>query len=110
MFIKYGAGTDIQALVPSVKNLVVHSVEGLSYDNVSVTLVQAMESERPATTGVSGGHPARFWIVLSAGLGVLAALIAAMVGAIVFAPERFARVMPARWAKRLESPEPAEVT
>jgi type III secretion protein J len=110
VFIKYGAGTDIQALVPSVKNLVVHSVEGLSYDNVSVTLVQAMESEHPAATVVSGGHPARRWIALSAGLGVLAALIAAIVAAIVFAPERFARVMPARWAKRLKSTEPAEVT
>jgi hypothetical protein len=41
---------------------------------------------------------------------VLAALIAAIVAAVVFAPERFARVMPARWAKRLRSPEPAEVT
>lgn len=110
VFIKYGAGTDIQALVPSVKNLVVHSVEGLSYDNVSVTLVQAMESERPVATVVSGVHQARFWIMLSAGLGVLAALIATIVACIVLAPERFARAMPARWAKRLKSPEPAEVT
>ena len=110
VFIKYGAGTDIQALVPSVKNLVVHSVEGLSYDNVSVTLVQAMETERPVTSGVSSGHPASLWIALSVGLGVLAALIAAIVAAVVFAPERFARVMPARWAKRLKSTEPAEVT
>lgn len=113
VFIKYGVGTDIQALVPSVKNLVVHSVEGLSYDNVSVTLVQAAEPMRPATLaeGVSAsgsGRPEKLWIALIACCAVLLAAVVAVVAGIAFAPARFARAMPARWTKRLNAPERTE--
>ncbi|TKC91514.1 EscJ/YscJ/HrcJ family type III secretion inner membrane ring protein [Trinickia terrae] len=108
VFIKYRAGVDIQALVPSIKNLVVHSVEGLSYDNVSVTLVQASE---PAPAPVSddrtrGGHGLTIGLAVAAMFGVLAALGAA---AFAFAPERVKRAMP--WldkAKRLNAREAKE--
>ncbi|VWB88685.1 type III secretion system inner membrane ring lipoprotein SctJ [Burkholderia lata] len=96
VFMKYRAGTDIQMLVPSIKNLVVHSVEGLSYDNVSVTLVQAMEPAAPSVDARRHGLAVPAKIAIAAGC---AALVAAVVAVILFAPERFkglARFLP-KW-------------
>ena len=48
VFIKYSPESDISTLLPQIKTLVMHSVEGLTYDAVSVTAVVADPAELPA--------------------------------------------------------------
>ncbi|UKE74439.1 type III secretion inner membrane ring lipoprotein SctJ [Xanthomonas graminis pv. phlei] len=76
VFVKYRLGTDVAPLVPSIKNLVVHSVEGLSYDNVSVTMVPSQLLDTTQTTPMR----ATWWLPLSLG----ALLLLAAAGAAAF--------------------------
>jgi type III secretion protein J len=74
VFIKYRPNTDVASLVPAIKNLVVHSVEGLSYDNVSVIMVPGALQGATQSAHRTG---APVWLMvllgaLSAGILVLA--------------------------------------
>ncbi len=84
VFIKHRPDTDLRLLVPTVKDMVAHSIEGVTHDKVSLSLVEA----RPFTpigpvarTPASHGFPVgRFAAIAGAviaalalaGLGVLA--------------------------------------
>lgn len=65
VLIRYAPDASIDALVPKIKELVVNSVEGLSYDHVSVVLVKAdgedvadlVAQERKAAAANSAGLP-----------------------------------------------------
>jgi len=70
VFIKYRPDSDVSTLVPEIKNLVVHSVEGLSYEQVSVTAVPADPVEASALTQRPSLLP---WVLGAVLLALLAA-------------------------------------
>jgi type III secretion protein J len=76
VFIKYRPDADVNQLTPAIKNLVVHSIEGLTYDEVSVTSV-------PADPLSIDTPPARSDGLLIYGGGALGALL--LVAAAAFA-------------------------
>ncbi|WP_091800223.1 type III secretion system inner membrane ring lipoprotein SctJ [Burkholderia sp. WP9] len=80
VFIKYRRDSDIGALVPQIKTLVMHSVEGLTYDQVSVTAVAADPVEY-SQLPQSNGMPA--WL-----MGVLAGVVVLVATALLVLARR----------------------
>ena len=80
VFIKYRADSNVAMLVPTVKNLVVRSVEGLAYENVNVTLVAAASPPRiRIVEPASGMGP-----VIALSITLVLALAAAGAGYVVW--------------------------
>ena len=107
VFIKYRPDASVAALVSPVKNLVAHSVEGLDYDQVSLTFVAAdatpvlVMQVRPANPLAGGLMAALAGLLLFAG--------AAAAGWVWLRPESAGRAvwpmpMLARWAATLRRP------
>lgn len=57
VLIRHAPGAVIEAVVPRIKELVVNSIEGMSYDRVSIVLVRATQEE-PATATLGGAAEA----------------------------------------------------
>ncbi len=71
VFIKYRPNSDVGALVPQIKTLVMHSVEGLTYDQVSVTAVQADPSDLARIPQQQRDGAPLVWILTGIGGAVL---------------------------------------
>jgi type III secretion protein J len=81
VYIKYRPGVDLQAMAPMVKDLVTHSIEGLSYDNVSLFL-QAESAGSPAASGFAGSALPSLLLLRSPLAWLMAALLALTLGVI----------------------------
>lgn len=92
VFIKYRPGTDLSGSVGQIKALVVNSVEGLPYDNVTVALFPAEPWPTQATAGAGASKPLDVALLVTAALGATAALGGAA----------------AWWWKRSRSPGPSD--
>ncbi|MCP1171040.1 type III secretion system inner membrane ring lipoprotein SctJ [Ralstonia chuxiongensis] len=77
VYIRYRPGVNLTAMAPMVKDLVAHSIEGLSYDNVSLFLQGAQPVPVDARKGAAllGTFSTRNPLVWLLGLLIVAALV-----------------------------------
>jgi type III secretion protein J len=105
VFVKYRPEANLVALTPSIKNLVARSVEGLTYDNVSVTMVAGDLTIAAPSTSMAAAMAAKkdgvslWWIPMI----LLVLLISAAVFIIwkrpAWLPSAIASRIPASWPR-----------
>ncbi|MCM5681453.1 type III secretion inner membrane ring lipoprotein SctJ [Schlegelella sp. S2-27] len=105
VFVKYRPESDLTSLTPAIKNLVARSVEGLTYENVTVTLVAGTEVPPPPPPKQGSGHA---WIAVAV---LLPLLVLGGLGAIAilrpqWLPRAVAQRLPLRRVATAESAAP----
>jgi len=92
VFIRYRPGFDLESLSPQLKNLVMRSIEGLNYDNVTLVLIPAAAAPVTASAappGAARGSPDA--LLYGA---IAAAAVAAIAGLIWLVQKQGARKLP----------------
>lgn len=79
VFIKHRRDANLQAMAPAIKNLVMRGIEGLIYENISLTYVVA---EEPVRDSAAPPAPVRDSIEIV--IGVLAALLLCALGGLAY--------------------------
>jgi type III secretion protein J len=105
VFIKHNTQANMATLIPAVKNLVMRSVEGLSYENVNVTVVQAMAAATQ-TKGRKKAEAMSVPMVLSLVLGGVLVLLLSATGVAAWLKPA---LLPARLATLLRRDKPEAV-
>lgn len=83
VFIKHRRDANLRAMAPAIKNLVMRGIEGLTYDNISLTFVAAEEPPRRAPAAdASGTAP------LQVAVGVLGGLLLLAIAALLYLRHR----------------------
>jgi type III secretion protein J len=80
VFIKYRRDANLEAMAPPIKNLVMRSIEGLSYENISLTFVAAEDLPRAAAPGVTDSNHGGPMKAMIGGVGTLSLLLLAGFG------------------------------
>lgn len=96
VFVKYRPEIDVPQLAPSIKNMVARSVEGLSYDNVTITLVPGAMLA-PAAAAPAASSP---WAWVAGGL----LLLILLAGGAAFVAWKRPAWLPPALARRLAVP------
>jgi type III secretion protein J len=111
VFIKHRVDVNVATLTPAVKNLVMRSVEGLSYENVNVTLVAsalAAESSKAAPSAPRASSKQTTLVISGLALGALLLAILSLGWVARFRSQWLPAWMVQRLPKSMAAPNAAQ--